>query len=126
MTENEAIEILREKYMDIEYYFAEHDCYREEYDAEFQEAIAAAMKALKEIQQYRAIGTVEECREARERLMAKKPIMKNDDEIECDSGKSLYCPACGVALTDRIPFDNKDFYFHCLNCGQKLDWSDTP
>lgn len=60
MTENEAIEILREKYMDIEYHFAEHDCYMEEYDTEFQEAIETATKALKEIQQYRSIGTIEE------------------------------------------------------------------
>lgn len=62
MTENEAIENFKEKYMDIEYYFAEHNYYMGEYDAEFQEAMATAMKALTEIQHYRAIGTVEECK----------------------------------------------------------------
>lgn len=73
MTENEAIESLSEKYMDMEYYLAEHDCYPKEYDAEFQEAMETAMKALKEIQQYRAIGTVEECREAWERQRGRSP-----------------------------------------------------
>lgn len=60
--------------------------------------------------------------EAREKQIAKKPIMKPyfDDMEE----EYLCCPACGEMLTDRIPMDNKDFYFHCLNCGQKLDWSD--
>lgn len=79
-----------------------------------------------EIEEYRAIGTVEECRAEVEKQRAKKPIMKTDDGIESTSGLSPYCPFCGCELTDRIPFDNKDFYFHCLNCGQKLDWSDSP
>lgn len=124
MTENEAIERLRSHriFMQI------NDCYAKENYNKFGElafeANAMAIKALEEIQQYRAIGTVEECREARERQRGKKPIMKpfyKDMEEEY-----LCCPACGDILTDRIPMDNKDFYFHCLNCGQKLDWSDTP
>ena len=58
--------------------------------------------------------------EAREKQIAKKPIMKPYfDDIE---EEYLCCPTCGEILTDRIPFDNKDFYFHCLNCGQKLNW----
>lgn len=80
------------------------------------------IKALEELEQYRAIGTVEECRETREKQRSKKPIIKpfyEDMEEEY-----LCCPTCGDILTDRIPVDNKDFYFHCLNCGQKLDWSD--
>lgn len=78
---------------------------------------------LEELQQYKTTGTVEECREARERQRAKKPIMKpfyGDMEEEY-----LCCPNCGDILTDRIPVDNKDFYLHCLNCGQKFDWSDN-
>lgn len=74
------------------------------------------------LNKYQFIGTVEECREARERQKPKKPIMKpfyEDMEEEY-----LCCPACGDILTDRIPMDNKDFYFYCLNCGQKLDWSE--
>lgn len=76
-----------------------------------------------EVQQYRALGNIEELRRAKEKQIPKKPIMKPyfDDMEE----EYLCCPTCGEILTDRIPMDNKDFYFHCLNCGQKLDWSDT-
>ena len=60
--------------------------------------------------------------QALEKQIAKKPIMKQyfedlEDEYLC-------CPTCGEILTDRIPADNKTFYFHCMNCGQKIDWSD--
>ena len=59
---------------------------------------------------------------ALEKQIPKKPIMKPYyEDIE---EEYLCCPTCGEILTDRIPLDNKDFYFHCLNCGQKLDWSD--
>ena len=57
---------------------------------------------------------------ALEKHIPKKPIMKpyyKDMEEEY-----LCCPTCGEILTDRIPMDNKDFYFHCLNCGQKFNW----
>ncbi len=36
----------------------------------------ATLDLLEELHQYRAIGTVEECREARERQRAKKPIVE--------------------------------------------------
>ena len=57
-----------------------------------------------------------------EKQIPKKPIMKQyfedlEDEYLC-------CPTCGEILTDRIPADNNTFYFHCMNCGQKFDWSD--
>ena len=56
---------------------------------------------------------------ALEKQIPKKPIMKQyfDDMEE----EYLCCPTCGEILTDRIPLDNKDFYLHCLNCGQKLN-----
>ena len=59
---------------------------------------------------------------ALEKQIAKKPIMKPyfDDMEE----EYLCCPTCGEILTDRIPLDNKDFYFHCLNCGQKFDYGE--
>lgn len=58
--------------------------------------------------------------QALEKQIPKKPIMKKyfkDMEEEY-----LCCPTCGQILTDRIPADNKTFYFHCMNCGQKFDW----
>lgn len=60
--------------------------------------------------------------QALEKQMPKKPIMKQYFEDLED--EYLYCPTCGEILTDRIPADNKTFYFHCMNCGQKFDWSD--
>lgn len=94
----------------------------------FQENISLMCRdiipKLEELLKYEEIGTVEECWEARGRQIPKKPIMKNDEGVECDEGLSPYCPNCRIELTDRIPFDNKDFYFHCLNCGQKLNWSE--
>lgn len=59
---------------------------------------------------------------ALEKQIPKKPIMKQ--YFEDLEEKYLCCPTCGEILTDRIPADNKTFCFHCMNCGQKLDWSD--
>lgn len=60
--------------------------------------------------------------EAREKQIPKKPIMK--PYYEDMEEEYLCCPTCGEILTDRIPMDNKDFYFHCLNCGQKFDYGE--
>lgn len=136
MTENEASTILK---VEIVHH---PEC------SIFAEALGLAIKALEEVQQYHAIGTLEElqnmksnyfealsdwrqyrkigtfeeCRTAREKQMPKKPIMKQ--YFKDMEEKYLCCPTCGEILTDRIPGDNKTFYFHCMNCGQKLDWSD--
>ena len=68
------------------------------------------------------IKSIEIAIQALEKQIPKKPIMKSYfDNME---EEYLCCPTCGEILTDRIPIDNKDFYFHCLNCGQKLDWND--
>ena len=67
-----------------------------------------------------SIESMEIAINALEKQIPKKPIMKPyfDDMEE----EYLCCPTCGEMLTDRIPMDNKDFYFHCLNCGQKFNW----
>ena len=58
--------------------------------------------------------------QALEKQIPKKPIMKQCfEDLE---EEYLCCPTCGEILTDRIPADNKTFYFHCMNCGQKFDW----
>ncbi len=73
-----------------------------------------------------SIGETEDYTEiainALEKQIAKKPIMKQ--YFEDLEGEYLCCPTCGEILTDRIPADNKTFYFHCMNCGQKFDWGD--
>lgn len=77
---------------------------------------------LSALQQYRAIGTVKECREARERQRAKRVYSKDGKLNHCEADRALSCPVCKAQLNyceyQDIPF--------CYNCGQKLDWSDTP
>lgn len=63
-----------------------------------------------ELEQYRAIGTVEECRAAVEKQTAKKP---NYDDYH---RAGYRCPDCNNV--------NPWGYKHCKHCGQKLDWSD--
>ena len=78
MTENEAIELLRsmqkpkQDYADVVCAPAFCTGFRFVYPEPEDYAIEEAIKALKEIQQYREIGTVEECREAVEKQNSKE------------------------------------------------------
>ena len=114
MTPEEAIEMLRgmqNKKVD----YAEMVCapafaygYEYVYPEPEDYAIEEAIKALKEIQQYREIGTVEECREAVEKQKAKKPVLRNDN------GKlRKSCPVCGCFFS---PLSRS-----CPKCGQAID-----
>lgn len=106
MTENEAIrdlDIIR---------FNPHwdELVNEEY---WQELMEMAIKALEEVQKYRAIGTPEECRAAVEKQKAKKPVTYKGTNI-------ADCPICGATVRGI----SKHFGDWCSHCGQKLDWSD--
>lgn len=87
---------------------------------EYQEAKTVAVQALEEIQQYRAIGTLEECRAAVEKQTARRPDYEGDGYAD---GHLVYdtwiCPCCGKHY--EVDYDN---YNYCPDCGQKLDWSD--
>lgn len=48
MNENEALEIISDYCMDMEYYFAEHDCYPKHYSDDFHTALTIAIKVLNE------------------------------------------------------------------------------
>lgn len=74
------------------------------------------LNALEEIQQYRAIGTIEECREARERQRSKKPIISHIGQVN-DRGKA-HCPNC------RQDIHGIGRIRHCFYCGQFIDWSE--
>lgn len=100
-----------------------HEPIKFEYDGRSRDVYKYLEKALDEIEKYRALGTVEELRIAKEKQKPKKPVMK--PYFEDMEEEYLCCPTCGEILTDRIPFENKNFYFHCLKCGQKFDWSDS-
>ena len=119
MTEKEAKELI--KYINKEYFYYDKEG---EFD-EINEALDMAISALEEIQQYRALGTVEELREAKRKQVPKKPILKPydwEDENSHNPCCGLHCPTCGDLMTDYFP---NEINRHCLNCGQAIDWSDT-
>lgn len=115
MTESEAIrdlDIIR---------FNPHwdELVNEEY---WQELMEMAIKALEEVQKYRAIGTPEECRAAVEKQTAKKVI-----SFEYHNGTINYgCPVCKWKIISKINGEwcCGTFNEYCDRCGQKLDWSD--
>ena len=124
MTVEEAIELLRsmqnpkQDYADIVCAPAFCTGFRFVYPEPEDYAIEEAIKALKEIQQYREIGTVEECREAVEKQKAKKCIIDS-----CSDHAHYKCPLCGqIELSiykhgfPRLGRITK----YCENCGQAL------
>lgn len=116
MEESEVIEYLEE--LKENYFYPDR---KYEFD-DVNLALDVAVSLIKEIQQYRVIGTVEECREARKRQSTKK--VKNRKLLR-DFHNRPYsvrgdCPNCG---REGLLSTNTDY---CNVCGQKLDWSDTP
>lgn len=122
MTENEAIEELK------------YDCNElgktipcdTSWGKSFENAYAMAIKALEEVQQYRAIGTPEECRKSVEKQTAKKIVRRKatDEDVENGlrdfitiKGMIFRCPTCGCCIA-------VDGMESCWKCGQILDWSD--
>lgn len=85
-----------------------------------EEKANTILTMIEELQQYRAIGTVEECRAAVEKQTARRPDYEGDGYAD---GHLVYdtwiCPCCGKHY--EVDYDN---YNYCPDCGQKLDWSD--
>lgn len=111
MTEQEAIWVLKD--FDKQVTVKANGAYQSTVG---EMACKVAITALEEIQQYRAIGTVEEFRAAREKQRAKKPTEKIENEIGY-----YHCANCDKTLRTTIQFQKPNY---CLNCGQKLDWSE--
>ena len=107
MTESKAIELLS------------NATYSDEWQGneELTTANSMAINALEEVQQYRVIGTPEECRAAIEKHIPKKPVeMKPTDKL---LNGYFACPMCG-GWVGMDEYSNE----YCGCCGQKLDWSD--
>ena len=87
-----------------------------------KEKAETIIKGFEELEQYRAIGTPDECRAAVEKQKAKKPKEYED--------KFYGCPVCGNVLLhkwEKYPtklMNKKNGLPYCLGCGQNLDWSD--
>lgn len=116
MNEQEAMETLERLFSDStneDYSFTE--C--------FAEALTIAIQALEEVQQYRAIGTPEECRAAAVKQTAKKPIFNHNLS---DTLSKFHCE-CGNTIKvshDTGIMNNNNAPNYCSNCGCRLDWSD--
>ena len=107
MTENEAIR-------DLQYLIGEYSAYPPETGVNATVgSLQYCITALKEIQQYREIGTVEECREAVEKQKLKKPV-KDKYNHNC-------CPNCGWIVSGEGGY-GEEFCPHCENCGQAIRW----
>ena len=80
-----------------------------------------AIQALEEVQKYREIGSIEECRALREMQIAKKPIPIDYKKYigVIDNASFLrgayWCPNCKHVVKSGS---------FCKDCGQTLDWSD--
>lgn len=117
MTEQEAIEIIKKNYPKRcqmvngrkKGGFIDTDC-------ELGQAFNMAIKAMEEVQQYRAIGTPEECRAAVEKQTAKKP--KKTESAGYRYTDTYRCQNCGGN------FSGTGIANYCYRCGQKLDWSE--
>lgn len=63
---------------------------------------------------YRAIGTVEECRAAMEKQIPKKPVKNEKQGIRYTD--FYECPTCHKGFTGTGIAD------YCYHCGQAIDW----
>ena len=87
-----------------------HNCdHKDDYIEDMKDYIE---KLEAEIDEYRTIGTVEECRAAVEKQIAKKVTVVLFGPISYPAS----CPTCRKNIKGYL---NKK---HCPHCGQKLDW----
>ncbi len=115
MTEYEAIEELKDE--------NEH-CYDqcEGCCSEVEENVCTCRDAiiLSVLEQYRAISTVEECREAMEKVKRKNPIILGEQSAKSEGklfiAKYFKCPTCGNTSTYFGGLAN-----NCHNYGQSLE-----
>lgn len=77
-----------------------------------KEKAETIIRGFEELEQYRAIGTVEECQKAVERQDPKKPA-KDKYDHDC-------CPNCGW-IVYKSEYGGR--YLNCCeNCGQVVGW----
>lgn len=82
--------------------------------------ISFSSRDLEELQQYRQIGTAEECRAAKEKQQPKKPTAGADFMVgRDDDGNPIWetdyvCSECGMGVAGE--------YICCPYCGQAIKW----
>lgn len=84
------------------------------------QAAFKVIECIKELQQCREIGTVEECREAVEKQRTKKTHIVTNELL---GGTSYVCPNCGAEtmLIDRNRIQWGHMQKYCGCCGQAID-----
>ena len=104
-------------------------------DCDRKNAKDTAIQGLKELQQYRQIGTVDECRATRDELIELQEYRKLGTVKECweamekqipkepidDEFRSKCCPNCGRCACELL--SNRHMPY-CEYCGQALKWGD--
>lgn len=110
MTENEAKQNKWNLDGVIKYLYKKNELGGDDNEKQYQ-VDNATLDLLEELQQYRAIGTAEECREAREGQRAKKPRFY---------AHNYYCGNCGN-LVGNDEFKWKR-YMYCDKCGHAVLW----
>ena len=123
MTESEAIGVIMTEKHCVERNI-KHECDRDcvkcdllMKDNDVLNGYDMAINALEEVQQYRVIGTPEECMAAVEKQIPKKPVeMKPTDKL---LNGYFACPMCG-GWVGMDEYSNE----YCGCCGQKINWSD--
>ena len=139
MTENEAIEKLKNMRLFMQVEDENNDCKFAEDDYKANEMAIQALETIKKLSDRKMTTEVienymqfeDECVkkgftfksviEAREKQIAKKPTYEGDGYAP--NGTLVYdtwiCPCCDKRY--EVDYDDYDY---CPNCGQKLDWSD--
>ena len=111
MKPEEAIEILDEvKELDDSMYA---------YNPKYMDAVDMAIEALIEVQQYREIGSVEECQEAVDKQKPKNPSVHKQQYSD-----AYNCSKCGWTFIHKNEtgwFCGQHYKF-CPNCGQAIQW----
>lgn len=92
--------------------------YDKKYVKELDNDVSKIIDLLDELEEYRAIGTVEEFKALKEKSVAKKPKKERGIYTQC---------VCGNVFSRLhkdyyyyVPYENKTKY--CPKCGQRLDW----
>lgn len=126
MTPEETINIIRERLMDCEDYRLQFGSYPDGYDCEFVQAILAAAQALKEIQNYKKIGTLEELARAKKYIdLAKKHGTIGEMIDSCAEYEEIgTAEECRKAVEKQKPkkprLNYKPKFF-----GKAIDWSEN-
>lgn len=98
----------------IEKLLEEVQQYREIGSVEELKFLVENIGSIKSLKEYHAIGTIEEFKSLKEKSVAKKIVVKRNEDITF-----FLCPQCNKLAGNSIMRVESS---HCSCCGQKLAW----